>query len=241
MQLQDLCHLVQKQIKEIGVNSENAALASKKETEELNSQFSSSIEEINSQLGHQEEALTLQKTENEELREKLSQFQEHITLRSQHFSAQLNAKDLELQLEQAKYAQKKHIAQQEASKYDDMKLKLSAIKSSNNELKAQIELYSEKFAMFEDALCRSDEMFKQFEQRISELDSTFENASREKELRKEICQNLDFNLLSLVDSKSKPRQEVIEAEERKAKRQNECRMLQKERAELLKLKKEKDN
>lgn len=160
-------------------------------------------------------------------------------LRSQHYAAQLKAKDLELQLEQAKLAQKEHLSQQETNRNESVASKILAVQASNAEMKTQLGLFAEKFVMFEDALTRSTGMFDQFEQKIAHLDATESRLMEEKKLRKEICCKLDLNLFDLIDEKTRPGQEVEQAQALKANLQNECRLLQQKRTELKMLQKEK--
>ena len=139
----------------------------------------------------------------------------------------MKAKDLELQLEDAKFAQKHHL-----NKNENISSKMFTVQASNEEMKTQLALYAEKFVMFEDALTRSTNMFEQFEHKIANLDETHVKMNEEKNLRKEICCKLDLNMFDLIDEKSKPGQAVAEAEATKLRLQNECRMLQQTRSEL---------
>jgi septal ring factor EnvC (AmiA/AmiB activator) len=199
----------------------------------LDVQFTTSIEHISSQLVTQEESLTAQDAENKELRDKLNQFEEHMLLRSQHYAAQLKAKELELQLEDAKCAQQNHLYQQTANKLESKSAKLTAVQSSNEEMMTQLTMYAEKFEMFEEALTRSTSMFEQFEHKIKDLDEKLEKINEEKRLRNDICRKLDLTLFGIIDSKSKPDKEVEEALSVKESLQNECRRLQQARTEML--------
>jgi len=235
--LQELCRLIQQQTKDVIANSSELDAEEKKTAASLDTQFTSSIEHITSQLVSQEKSLADQDAENLELKNKLSQFEEHIALRSQHYAAQLKAKELEVQLEEAKLAQQQHLNEQSSNKLESKSAKLLAVQASNEEIVSQLALYAEKFDMFEEALTRSNSMFEQFEHKIAELDANIENVSREKSLRKEICCKLDLNLFDLIDSKASPGQEVERAQANRDALQQECRRLQQTRSDLLKQKK----
>lgn len=232
--------MIQQQTKDIVANSGEFAATEKHKTEELDAQFTTSIDQISSQLVEQEESLALQDAENVELRDKLIQFEEHIALRSQHYAAQLKAKDLELQLEEAKHSQKQHLNQQETSTNENLLSKIASVQASNEEMTSQLGLYAEKFVMFEDALSRSSSMFEQFQLKITNLDETIARMSEERDLRREICCKLDLNLFDLMDEKKRPAggADVEEAQAAKEVLQTKCRALQQQRTELIQRKKE---
>lgn len=236
LQLQELCRMIQQQTKDIVANSGEFESEDLKKTTAQDTQFTTSIEQISSQLVEQEDSLKAQDAENKELQEKLSQFEEHILLRSQHYAAQLKAKDLEQQLEEAKLAQQHHRYQETAYNFENSTLRMAAVRTSNSEMTKQLAMYTDKFVTFEEALTRSTSMFSQFQKEIADLNRMLEKSNQEKSLRKEICCKLDLTLFDLMDSKSnggKPSEELSEALAEKARLQQECRELQQRRAELI--------
>jgi chromosome segregation ATPase len=233
--------MIQQQIKDIASNSGDFAAVEREKAANLDTQFTTSIEQISLQLVEQEESLASQDAENKELQDKLNQFEEHIALRSQHYAAQLKAKDLELQLEEAKHAQKQHLNQQESNKNENMSTKMLSVQASNEEMKSQLALYADKFVMFEDALTRSSGMFEQFEQKIANLDATIDKMTQEQQLRREMCCKLDLRLFDLLDERARPGKEVAGAQTKKAGLQEQCRALQQTRADLIKRRQEAEN
>ena len=62
--MQELCRMIQQQTKDIVTNSGEFAAIEQEKTADLDTQFSTSIQQISSQLVEQEESLKLQDTEN---------------------------------------------------------------------------------------------------------------------------------------------------------------------------------
>jgi single-stranded DNA-specific DHH superfamily exonuclease len=103
--LQEMCRLLQKQAKEIVEDSERQRELEQVRMSDLTSSFTETINGISKKIAEQEELFVKQAEENNQLRSKLMEFQEHTKLRDSHFKSQLHAKDLELQLIEARRTQ----------------------------------------------------------------------------------------------------------------------------------------
>lgn len=103
--LHEMCRLLQRQAKEIVEDSEKQRELERNRMTELTTSFTETINGISAKIADQEELFLKQAEENEQLRRKLTEFQEHTKLRDSHFKSQLHAKDLELQLVEAKRTQ----------------------------------------------------------------------------------------------------------------------------------------
>jgi hypothetical protein len=103
--LHEMCRLLQKQAKEIVEDSEKQRELERNRMTDLTRNFTETITGISLKITEQEELFMKQDEENNQLRSKLNEFQEHTTLRDSHFKSQLHAKDLEFQLIEARRTQ----------------------------------------------------------------------------------------------------------------------------------------
>jgi hypothetical protein len=103
--LHEMCRLLQKQAKEIVEDSERQRELEQVRMTDLTNSFTETINGISKKIIEQEELFVKQADENNQLRSKLNEFQEHTKLRDSHFKSQLHAKDLELQLIEARRTQ----------------------------------------------------------------------------------------------------------------------------------------
>jgi len=119
--------------------------------EELSQTFQTTITDISQKMSEHEEDQNKRLEENASLQEKLEQFQKHSSLRGEHFATQLRAKDLELQLINARTEQNKSILEQEKIRSAANLAQLQKMQETEKELKLQLSLYSNKFDSFENA------------------------------------------------------------------------------------------
>lgn len=89
VKLQDMNKLLQRQIKEVAEESRRLRELEQQRMEELSVTFTSTIEDITHKIGQQEEEQIKQAGDNQQLREKLSEFSGHSELREQHFNSQV--------------------------------------------------------------------------------------------------------------------------------------------------------
>ena len=96
--LRDLCRYSQQRIKLAQQNHDTTAASSEKQVDELVSRFRATIDDIHGKIANYNVLKEKQEAENEDLSKKIAEFREHAKLRSDHYSTQLRAKSLELQL-----------------------------------------------------------------------------------------------------------------------------------------------
>ncbi|CAM9801306.1 unnamed protein product [Ectocarpus fasciculatus] len=229
---QEICRLLRKQNKDIVEESARISECEKLKMEEISVRFLQTSEDINQKLVEQEALFLEQCKENEELVEKIEQFEGHEKLRSEHFSAQLRAKTLELQLEVAKSDQKEHILSQERGKGDAYRAHAAQLMATEDEMKSQLSMYAAKFEHFQDALNRSNSMFAQFKVKMDDMDGTIKRLQTENEALRKVCSEYDVTLLEQMNLKHS----VVKSKEIVFKRKSEleaaCRRLQAERLAL---------
>lgn len=233
--LQDICRLLQKQNKEIADDNERISTIEQKRMAEVEEKFNASIADISSKLLEQESDQAKQVEENQQLREKVDQFKHHAGLKDEHCNTQLKAKGLELQLLDAKSAQIAGLIEHEKAKVNACKSHYSKMTESEKELRSQVELYAEKFESFDDAMSKSNDMFKLFKQRIEKMTSKIRKLSKQNtRLQKAILRNAsDEESEKLAIPAVREELEVLRAN--KVKMEELCRPLQLERSEINKL------
>lgn len=228
--MQEICRLLQKQSKDIAEEKERMSELEKNRMEELTAKFNATLIDINSKLTEQQELQKQQEAENDELRDKIKQFDEHHTLRDSHFSTQIKAKSLEVQLAETKHQQQLQLLKQEKHKNDALRSHINQLTATELELKTQLNLYSEKFEHFQDALNKSNSMFVQFEAKMGVMSSTIEKLEKESSKLKKKCSSLNCELILLIDERQKTLQELSKLKNEKDRLERHCRQLQQKRS-----------
>ncbi|KAF1336375.1 hypothetical protein FI667_g214, partial [Globisporangium splendens] len=109
---------------------------------ELSTQFQKTIEEVSAKMDQQGKDYVASLKENESLQQKLKNFLEQYTVREEHFQKQLEAKDLTVQLADAKLQHQVELTARESGK---VKLALDKAKEfSDRELQLQMAKHTKK-------------------------------------------------------------------------------------------------
>lgn len=232
VKLQDVCRLYQKQTKDVAEENIRLEISEEENMISLESRCVSTIEDINSKLFEQKELQKKQIEDNDQLKEKLTQFEDHSKLREVHFSTQLKAKALEILLFEAKYEQQLQLLKHEKSKCEAYKMHIHQLHGTEVELKSQLQQYTEKFDHFQDALSRSNSMFTQFEEKMSTMSLNMEKLAEENVKLKRICSNLDVELIGLVCEKQNLNVGLQAMKQEKSRMEKTCRQAQTRRMEL---------
>ena len=229
---QEICRLLQKQNKEIAEDQAKLSTEEKKRMDDLEEKFDNNLRDISSRLEEQDAEHEKQMEENKVLEEKIAQFKQHTILKEEHFSAQKKAKQLEIQLLEAKVSQCKNLidcARENSKTCDGHAAKMN---ETEKELRAQITLYCNKFKTFDDALQKSNELFIQFKERMEKMAATISKLEKKNHrLRNAIARNQsdEKNEIEAL----KPLLETLHSlQAEKASLSNRCRVLQQERKAL---------
>lgn len=234
MKLENLCRDLHKENKNIKEEARKLALSEQQKREELSAKFESTILEITNRL-EEDTDKKLKRVEDNLLREKFESFLEQYNLREKHFNSVLKAKDLELQLSQAKLTQQTQINEQQSSKYESIKEQFNSLSRSESDLKKQLATYVEKFKQVEDTMMKSNELFNTFKQEMQQM--TKKNAKLDKEHRQlmQKCESMTSNILKLVEDNGKYEKGNEVLKNQKQKLEQLCRTLQSERNNALAL------
>eukprot|EP00602_Paraphysomonas_sp_CaronLab_P011709 CAMPEP_0185040100 /NCGR_PEP_ID=MMETSP1103-20130426/37763_1 /TAXON_ID=36769 /ORGANISM="Paraphysomonas bandaiensis, Strain Caron Lab Isolate" /LENGTH=377 /DNA_ID=CAMNT_0027579265 /DNA_START=76 /DNA_END=1206 /DNA_ORIENTATION=- len=232
VKLQELCRLITKQTKDIVEENERLREIDRVRMDDLIAHFSTTIVDIKQKVADQEEEQMKKAEDNNQLREKITQFQEHSKLRDSHFKSQIHAKNLELQLAQAKKAQETQLLKQERARGEAYRADITHLSSSKAELKAQLALYSDKFDNFQEALNKSQGMFSQFEDKMQSMADTVCKLEGENARLRQECNRLDCTLVNQVEKKIDVTKRLEKLTKEKEKVAAECRRLQLQRGSI---------
>eukprot|EP01041_Mallomonas_annulata_P006840 gene6840-13856_t len=230
--LQELCRLLQKQNKDISENTQKISSLENEKLEELSSKFNTTISDVTSKMeDHDKEQMT-QIEENKSLEEKTKQFQNHFILKEEHYNTQIRAKTLEIQLLEAKYEQSVNIVDHERAKAIATKAEVDKMTISEKELKIQVKLYADKFETFEDAVNKSNTMFKQFQERTDKMTSTIKKLEKQKSRLERSITRHQVEQQQAVEATPQVEQQLVSLLEEKKEIEIICRSLQKTRIDV---------
>ena len=100
--LETLCKELQKQNKTVLDQSKQVSAEEQEKRKELSDRFSETIKDVQDKIASHDEERQKQDQENTKLREQLQSFLNQYEVRDKHFEHQLHAKDLEVQLAEAR-------------------------------------------------------------------------------------------------------------------------------------------
>ncbi|KAF9537889.1 hypothetical protein EC957_007531 [Mortierella hygrophila] len=166
------------------------------------------------------------------LREKLQGFMEQYDLREKHFNSVVKAKDLELQLAQAKLDRQNRASQEGAVKLDLLKSQLQESTKTEAELRKQLGVYVEKFKQVEETLNKSNTLFQTFRK---EMEAMAKKGGRLEKVNVAIrakCDTMNRNILEMVEERAKQQGAFDHANKKLLQLEALCRAFQAERAVL---------
>eukprot|EP00794_Sanderia_malayensis_P000329 gene329-961_t len=243
--LESLCRELQKQNKIIKDEIQRRADEEDRKRRDLSQKFQTTINDITTQMGENHKRNQQLKQDNTDLAQKLKGLVEQYEVREQHIEKVLKAKQLELQLCEAKLQQQtlvlqeerqnnlkeKHAALQESL---DQKKKVEMLVKQEGELKSQLALYTEKFVEFQSTLTKSNEVFATFKKEMDKMTKTIRKLEKECNTWKTRYENTNVSLLQMVEERSQKDNEISVQKGKLEKLEKLCRALQLERRKLKK-------
>ncbi|KAJ0405975.1 hypothetical protein ATCC90586_000791 [Pythium insidiosum] len=228
--LEQLCRELQKQNKLI-VQSESRRIADEEDAKrhELSAQFQKTIEEVSAKMEQQAKDYVASLKENESLQQKLKTFLEQYAAREEHFSRQLEAKDLTVQLAEAKLERQIELTTRESDKVKLMMEKAKEFAEREIQLQTQLNAYSEKFDVVQETLTKSNEMFTTFRAEMDKMAKHTKKLEKENAALKKKCDEYDRGAIAALQEKVKGAEETVKLQERIKKLESLCRQLQAER------------
>mmetsp|Transcript_14421 Transcript_14421/g.34149 ORF Transcript_14421/g.34149 Transcript_14421/m.34149 type:complete len:294 (-) Transcript_14421:133-1014(-) len=154
-----LCRELQKQNKQVAEESRQVAEAEQQKRQEMSDKFGETVKDITKRLDEHSAERTKQLEENEDLRNKLKSLLEQFDVQQSHWEKQLHAKDLEVQLAEAKLKQQQEACGALEAKAQHFAQQIEVMKQTEDGLRQQLDTYGTKFQEFQETLTQSNEVF----------------------------------------------------------------------------------
>lgn len=243
--LESLCRELQKQNKIIKEEIQRRADEEDRKRRELSQKFQVTINDITTQMGENHKRNQQLKQDNIDLAQKLKGLVEQYEVREQHIEKVLKAKQLELQLCEAKLQQQSLISQEERQnnlreKHSllqeslDQKKRVEMLVRQEAELKSQLALYTEKFVEFQSTLTKSNEVFATFKKEMDKMTKTIRKLEKESNMWRTRYENTNVSLIQMVEERTQNNNEIHAQKGKVDKLEKLCRALQSERRKLKK-------
>jgi len=243
--LESLCRELQKHNKQIKEETQRRAEEEDRKRKELSQKFQSTISDITAQMADNHKRNQQLKQDNNDLAQKLKGLVEQYEVREQHIEKVLKAKQLELQLCEAKLQQQNLIVQEEMENHLKekhhvleeslvYKKKCEELLRTEAELRAQLALYTEKFEEFQSTLTKSNEVFATFKKDMDTMTKTIRKLEKESNMWKTRWENTNHSLLQMVEERTQNQGTITNMKTKVEKLEKLCRALQTERKTLRK-------
>jgi len=243
--LESLCRELQKHNKQIKEETQHHTEEEERKRKELSQKFQSTISDITAQMTDNHKRNQQLKQDNNDLAQKLKGLVEQYEIREQHIEKVLKAKQLELQLCEAKLQQQNLIVQEEMEthlkeKHNVLeesllyKKKCEELIRTEAELRSQLSLYTEKFEEFQTTLTKSNEVFAMFKKDMDTMTKTIRKLEKESNMWKTRWENTNHSLLQMVEERTQNQGTITNLKTKVERLEKLCRALQTERKTLRK-------
>lgn len=243
--LESLCRELQKHNKQIKEEAQGHADEEDRKRKELSQKFQSTIGDITAQMTENHKQNQQLKQDNMDLALKMKGLVEQYEVREQHIEKVLKAKQLELQLVEAKVTQQSIVVQDEME--NNLKEKQGALEESlvykkkceellqtETELRSQLALYTDKFEEFQNTLAKSNEVFATFKKDMDTMTKTIRKLEKESNMWKTRWENTNHSLLKMKEERADNEATISNMTTKVEKLEKLCRALQTERQTLRK-------
>lgn len=241
--LEGLCRELQRHNRLVKDESAARAKEDDEKRKEVASKFQTTINDIQQQMNEHYQKNTTLREENMELTTKLKGLIEQYELREQHIEKVMQHKDLESQLLEAKLSQatlqlaeeKERNVQEKQQLVQDAlesQKKVMLLAENENQLKAQVAMYQEKYDEFQQTLTKSNDVFQNFKNEMDKMAKKIKKLEKETAMYRERWENSNKALLSMAEEKTRSEKEVTLLMTKVSKLESLCRALQEERRKL---------
>jgi len=241
--LESLCRELQKHSKMIKDEAVKRAQLEEAKRKEVADSFQSTIEDVTSRMTANSERNNALRDQNEELASKMKHLVDQYEKREEQIEKILKHKDLECQLAQAKLdraeAEKKEILEKSekekelllAQTLESVK-KTQMLEQNEKHLRAQIELYTEKYDEFQSTLSKSNTVFNNFKSEMAQMTKKIKKLEKEIQMWKGRWETSNTQLEKVTKEKEAQESDLKDARGKTAKLEKLCRALQQERHSL---------
>ncbi|OQS01039.1 hypothetical protein ACHHYP_01962 [Achlya hypogyna] len=230
--LETLCRELQKQNKTIIYESRKMAEDEDAKRKALSQQFQTTIEEVSVKMEQQGKDYVASLHENEALQTKLKTFLAQYEVREEHFAHQLQAKDLTVQLAEAKLKHQVELTNRETEKVQLTLEKAQQIAAREAALQEQLSAYSEKFDTVQDTLSKSNNMFVTLRSEMDKMSKHIKRLEKENATLKKKVDQYDAGAIEALQERVRSAEDAKRQTEKIQKLEALCRLLQDERKRL---------
>uniref|UniRef100_A0A7C9D2F5 Alpha-taxilin n=1 Tax=Opuntia streptacantha TaxID=393608 RepID=A0A7C9D2F5_OPUST len=227
--LESLCRELQRQNKLLMDECKKVSEEGQNLRLDLSTKFQDVIKDVGHKLETQKGECLSQLKENEMLREKLKQLGDQYSLFQQQYSQELQQKTLELKIAELKAQQNEEKLAQEQAQVKLYAEKISQLLETEKNLRLQLAADGEKFQQFQDALLKSNEVFRTFKEEMEKMTKLTKELEKENSFLKSKCEKSDLTLIELVEERERLKKQLEKTKNQKQKLESLCRSLQEER------------
>lgn len=227
--LESLCRELQRQNKLLMDECKKVSEEGQNLRLDLSTKFQDVVKDVGNKLEAQKGECLSQLKENELLREKLKQLGDQYSLFQQQYSQELQQKTLELKIAELKAQQNEEKLAQEQAQMQLYAEKISQLLETEKSLRLQLAADGEKFQQFQDALMKSNEVFRTFKQEMEKMTKLTKELEKENTFLKSKCEKSDLTLIELVEEREHLKKQLEKTKNQKQKLESLCRSLQEER------------
>jgi len=149
--------------------------------------------------------------------------------REEHFAALLRLRDSETISAQEKVNYLADQLSKQTSLLDGNSRRITLLTRSEQDLKAQVRQYVEKFRQVEETLGKSNDLFGTFRAEMEQMGAKLARLERENAQLNSKCATLSRNIIEMADERTKQNAQMETMKGQKAKLEQLCRTLQAER------------
>lgn len=232
--MENLCRELQKRaqsLKELHA----AQLAEERErSKDLSVKCQDILADVQSKIDSSSEGHKSIIEENQKLQSQLKAQVEYAEAQQKSFDIQVKTKDLEKQLETAKYEQQKQIALEEAAMAKAMQEKLVESKQNEIALQKQLAEYGQRMSEVQQTLTDSAATFAEFKKDRVETEKTVKKLLKERQTLSLQLQKAQMSIVQLSQEKTEMLSNLELSVAQRTKLEALCRTLQTERLTMSK-------
>ncbi|KAH8882802.1 hypothetical protein GQ53DRAFT_439680 [Thozetella sp. PMI_491] len=138
-------------------------------------------------------------------------------LRELHFHSQMRTKELEVQLNLARFEREKKNHDKEVTRTRQLKNEIITFSNTESDLRQQLNVYVDKFKQVEDTLNNSNDLFLTFRKEMEDMSKKTKRLEKENENHKRKHERMNQNIVKMAEERTKLMNDVEAAKKRETK------------------------
>ncbi|KAI5306013.1 hypothetical protein KEM56_002539 [Ascosphaera pollenicola] len=160
------------------------------------------------------------------IRIKLKNIGDRFEAREQHYKSLLRVKDIEVQCLQAKCEEYRRAAERETAKTRELNERATSFSATEAELRAQLNIYVEKFKQVEDTLNNSNELFMTFRKEMEEMSKKTKKLEKENQTLTRKHDQTNRNIIEMAEERTRAHEEIEKWRKKSNSLEALCRRMQ---------------